>query len=147
MKMIYVVTKGEYSDYGIIGVFEDKDVAAEFAAQMCGEVEDYKVKTNSDMVLPPNFRRYEIYMCEDGSTLRVSIRECDMGSDYADTKVVINPSLSFYYVYTGGYVFFVDTNKGETGAIKIANERRVQMIANGKWPQKGSRAIDTCELD
>jgi len=33
----------------------------------------------------------------------------------------------------------INTDKGAEGAIKIANERRIRMIAENKWPKKGMR--------
>jgi hypothetical protein len=41
-------------------------------------------------------------------------------------------------VETGRYTFYVVTDKGEEGALKIANERRIQLIAANEWPVKGT---------
>lgn len=40
--MIYVVTRGEYSDYRIVGVFTDKAKAEKYADFCCGNVEEYE---------------------------------------------------------------------------------------------------------
>ena len=40
-------------------------------------------------------------------------------------------------IITGKYKFIINTDKGAEGAIKIANERRIRMIAENKWPKKG----------
>lgn len=51
MKHVYVVTAGgmysDYSDYHIVAVFEDKDMAEEFGSRSCTDwdVETYKLIT------------------------------------------------------------------------------------------------------
>src|SRR3990170_494625 len=67
MKKAYVVTKGEYSDYGIEGVFLDKALAERWATRVEGGVEEYKINS-----VPNEFRRkmkyYEIIMARNGDS-------------------------------------------------------------------------------
>jgi len=46
MKNIYIVTRGSYSDYGIVGVFDDKELAEQF------------IKKTNDDYEPPQIEEY-----------------------------------------------------------------------------------------
>lgn len=41
MKKVYLVSEGAYSDYGIVAVFADEELAESFAAELGGRVETY----------------------------------------------------------------------------------------------------------
>lgn len=142
MNEVYIVTRGSYSDYSIHGVFFDKEVAFEHAKQITtefdiGRVETHKIKTNADLLAPVGHRAYSIIMDIDGNNNGVS-----------DDSIVENDVIEFQsyieieskgstYEKTGRYRFYIITDKGGEGAIKIANERRIRMIADNKWPIAG----------
>jgi len=148
MKEIYLVTQGSHSDYGIRGVFTDKDLATEYAAQISNEwdvarVDASSIMTETELVAPVGYRGYTILMDVDGNTDGVKPNNVSMNKDdsYDEYEFVCNSPSDWkdggQYISTGQHNFFIDTDKGPEGAIKIANERRVRMIAENKWPAKG----------
>jgi hypothetical protein len=147
-KQIYIVTRGEYSDYSIMGVFDDISIANEYAAQIVGTVESHDINDNSHLELPIGHRVYSIWMDEDGNTDNISQADSGCSSfpttEYKTRKKDTYPFPSgkeAYYEYDGGYQFYITTNKGEIGAIKIANEQRAHLIATNQWPTKGKQEL------
>ena len=138
MNKVYIVTKGRYSDYSIYGVFTDKEVAEEQAAQISGEkdwdkgsVEEYDILTEPKM--PPGFKSYIVSMDQNGDCDLVEQNEgLGNGVGYAQADYHTKP-----VTYNGRAFFYISTNKGKEGAVKIVNERRIQLIAENKWPKKG----------
>jgi hypothetical protein len=116
---LHVVTKGEYSDYSICGIYSTAEKAEEakrlYAAD---EVEEWELdKTPAHL---PGHWPYSVRMDIDGN------------SD-------VEPSAVNYMVeearpYGDGVrVSFDVWAKDEAHAVKIANERRAQLIASGQW--------------
>lgn len=136
-KTIYIVTEGSYSSYRIIGVFEDEDLAKEYAKQNSADVEEHSVKTDTDLELPKGYLNYEVHMKENGDVIsvRITIPFCTDDCDSIDFCFIDTKTLCI--IKTGNRRFYVSTNMGEAGAIKIANERRIQLIAENKWPIHG----------
>lgn len=147
MKEIYLVTQGSYSDYGVRGVFADKDLATEYADQISTKYEAARVDTRqimTELIAPIGYRGYEVKMDVEGNTDEVengSVGRDTDESSYADYDFVLDCPDKWTsdgkYITTGYYNFFICTDKGAEGAIKIANERRIRMIAENKWPKKG----------
>lgn len=145
IEKVYLVTKGRYSDYSVYGVFTDKSVAEEYAAQISdrwdnASIDPRPILNNSNLTVPTGFRGYRVCMDRDGNTDGVdreqSVIDQDDNCGYPEVvgKYVEG---KFVYVYTGKYNFYILTDRGEEGAIKIANERRIRMIAENKWPEEG----------
>jgi hypothetical protein len=154
MKEIYLVTQGNYSDYGVRGVFTDKDLAKEYAAQISSKYEAARVDTRqimTELIAPIGYRGYTVSMDIDGNTDEVENDEVgDLNVDNSYPDMEFGPTGLFVvengknypvqeYITTGKYTFIINTDKGAEGAIKIANERRIRMIAENLWPKKGMR--------
>lgn len=139
-KTVYIVTEGSYSDYHIIGVFEDEDLAKEYARQNRADVEEHIVKTDTDLELPRGYLKYEVHMRKNGDVISVTgtIPFCTDDCDNVDFSTS-SYKKSSYVFKTGTRRFYVSTDMGEEGAIKIANERRIQLIAENKWPIHGEK--------
>jgi hypothetical protein len=147
MNEIYLVTQGNYSDYGVRGVFADKNLATEYAAQISSTYDVALVETRpimTELIAPIGYRGYEVKMDVEGNTDEVENNPVGRDTDessYADCDFVLDsPDIwtgNGKYITTGHYNFFICTDKGAEGAIKIANERRIRMIAENKWPKKG----------
>ena len=147
MKEIYLVTQGSYSDYGVRGVFVDKELATEYAAQITNKYDAARVETRpimTELTTPIGYRGYEVTMDIDGNTDELEPTEVgkwDEDSSYAEYEYTSNDTDDWRsggkHITTGRYHFFVNTDKGPEGAIKIANERRIRMIAENKWPKQG----------
>ena len=147
MKEIYLVTQGSYSDYGVRGVFVDKELATEYAAQITNKYDAARVETRSimtELIAPIGYRGYQVTMDIDGNTDELEptgVGKWDEDDSYAENEYALNDPDDWRsegrHITSGRYHFFVNTDKGPEGAIKIANERRVRMIAENKWPSKG----------
>lgn len=139
MTEVFVVTKGKYSDYSVYGIFVDKNVAEEYAHQLSDKYDTARVEvrpilTKANLHAPIGFRGYHVVMDENGDSTvqREEIRENfeTFGYPQVDYK-------NGEFFHTGLYELCVMTDKGESGAVKIANERRIQLIQQGIWPKKG----------
>ena len=152
MKEIYLVTQGNYSDYGVRGVFADKDLATEYAAQITTKYEAARVDTRqimTELIAPIGYRGYTVTMDIDGNTDEVEsdeVGDLNVDNSYIDMefgltgRTVLEDGVlrdTHGYITTGKYKFIINTDKGAEGAIKIANERRIRMIAENLWPKKG----------
>lgn len=126
MKEVYIVTSGDYSDYSIRQVFDDKEIAEEFAAQIRGAVKVFKI--TNELKHTKGTRAYLVYIKKDGHILRVFPTKIDTRNDFG-----CNKCLSIYD--QGGCSIYILTDQGREGAIKIANEKRAMAIANNEWPE------------
>lgn len=145
MKEVYLVTKGSYSDYSVYGVFEDKAIAEEYAAQISdrwdsAHVSPHPVYDISNLEAPIGFRGYNILMDRDGNS-EVNIDPVVCNDDTDNGYAEFDRNKTGNYELTGQYHFYVLTDKGEQGAVKIANERRIRMIAENKWPIAGEIVV------
>lgn len=140
---VYIVTHGEYSDYGILAVFLDRTLAEEYIAQNRGDIEVWQV---GSQMLPAGFRCYAVTMDEAGDTDGVTTVPIDeQRQDYNEHDYPLCPNgfsrILEQSLHTGHRTFHVTTDMGEQGAIKVANERRVQLIAMNQWPAKGTPMV------
>jgi hypothetical protein len=120
---IYIVTSGEYSDYGIVGCFDKKETAQAYIDAVKKDmwshyaIEEYEL--NNTFSKQP---KWFIRMTKAGDTTEIESlgivgldHESQMGFDYFDNLIA----------YMGA-----DT---EAGAVKILNERRAFLITNNRW--------------
>lgn len=148
-RMAFVVTDGDYSDYHVVAVFDDRGAAERFVATNSLQftqwwqntqyrIEEYALNAVTPQV-PAGYSGWYVKMLHDGSL--------------ADDK----------YDPVGAYQPFVVSDKGEVAlaglrwhvlnldnertclyvtclardqqhAIKIANEKRAELIATGQFP-------------
>ena len=141
MNTIWVIEKGSYSDYRVVGVYSTKEGAELVCARINGE-ENHEPATVAEWPLDPGVEAinqglapFIVWMLRDGTT-----EKCVQ--DDNDFEYTLNDKLTIWRqseapAYRGknvqdclnGRVFAKDS----AHAIKIVNERRVQMIANGEW--------------
>lgn len=144
---IYIVTNGCYSDYSIRAVFKDLNLAHAFMEQHYpnGDVEEHFIQT--ELEHDENLRQYYVRMKKNGDVVHLHIValgpmiENDRQYITRTTDFKFNPKngdFKWKTVYTDEYIFNVLTDKGKEGAIKIANERRAQLIANNQWKDEGT---------
>jgi hypothetical protein len=122
---IYIVTSGSYSDYSIVGVFTDRDMAEKMAAATrdSNGVEEWDTDILPDKVA----QGYKPYRVEFGSNWRTSgdVTRFSIDShDYADE--------GYIHVQDGAGIWRTRLvvhcwAKDEEGAAKIANKKRAQM--------------------
>ena len=118
---IYVVTDGDYSDYMIHGVFSTLEKAEIFKKySKLDYIEVYELDDMQGIELNGYFK-YDVYMDVDGNS------EIEL----PDQRESIDRDIKPYG--DGKRMVFEVKAKNEKHAVKIANEKRVQLIANGEW--------------
>jgi len=131
--IIYIVTKGEYSDYHICGVFTDPIKAQEakkLYSEKCFEtrVEEWEADIHTEH--PAGTLIYQVIMSKDGIIDGVRQKSLDIliaphkniTKDIKEENITSRTGNNSYMSFT---VWATD----EAHAIKIANERREQLIA------------------
>ena len=119
MIKVYIVTEGEYSDYGIIGVFSTKDKAEKFVEEFGGDIEEYGLDI---LCLMKNKKIYSVKMTKEGVATVIL-------EDYCCIEDCINKR----YGFDNKNMYFYCFAKDKPHAIKIANEWRTNLIANNQW--------------
>ena len=132
MSKIYLVSSGEYSDYGIDGIFTTKELAEKFIKSF--DIENSYDEINIEVrtlnpyekELRQGFKAYFVRMSKKGKTISVNNTENAFGFDSYDSDGfdVRNNLISHVYA------------KDKKHAIKIVNEKRTKLIALNKYPQK-----------
>jgi len=136
-KTVYVVTEGCYSDYRILAVFDDEAWAIEYVGpnekKYVGpneEKDDYSPRIEAYILNEPVLgiqgerRLFELDMTRNGNT--DAVQQCHYAIDYRYP--------SFRLTWDNRLRALVYA-RDEKHAVKITNERRAMMIANGDWPE------------
>lgn len=128
MKTIYVVTEGQYSDYHICGVFDDRGLAEKFCATFTGgydtpEIEEWPINPLKKE-LKAGYIPYFLRMDKEGNTTEIRASESShgFGGDEA-------PGFDI-----GKNMYTYCLAKDSAHAMKIANEQRLQILAENRWP-------------
>lgn len=123
MTTIYVVSTGDYSDYHILGVCSTKEKAVTLqTATGADHLEEWPLDELADMAAK-GFREWRVQMQRDGTVIEC---RCSALSERTDLRDYAGP---------GNNVRFYCNAKSQDHAVKIANERRAQMIANNEWSE------------
>lgn len=123
MAKVYLVTEGEYSSYHVCAAFSTEEKAKEAAALLRdGYIEEFELDPASPH--PPGLRFWDVLMNGDGTVVHARMQSVDLATQ---TKENACP-----WSERGKWSFDIWA-KDEGHAIKIANERRIQMLASGDW--------------
>jgi hypothetical protein len=126
MKTVFVVTEGEYSDYHIEGIYSTPEIAKGIHGENC-DVEEWEIDRWSE-----EYRQglyfFDVYMTRDGETNHRGTSSVFRNPPPSGSNVII----PYYKANTTEFCFRMWA-RDERHAIKIANERRVQLIAGGTW--------------
>lgn len=121
---IYVITKGDYSDYHICGVSTDKEQAEKLARFFTDKWDDAKVEeydTDRYELLSDNKKVYRILFYENGNIHKLTH---ESGDYYDNETIKLDP------VYWNGATLSVYVSADdEISAIKIASEKRAKFLA------------------
>lgn len=163
---IYVVAVGVYSDYSIVGLYTDielakrccryynPDLADGTDSRSEFRIEEYEVNSvKPDGEIPKGLRPWRIYMTRDGTYAgdqKVSVCEVRGGRRWILLRVEGKYQTPMTKLL--GSSTFIETTmlaRDEKHAVKIANERRAQLIALGRWPAEVDEeaVIDPEELE
>ena len=124
---VYLVTSGDYSDYGVDAVFTSEELANKFIRSFEKSYKEFRVEEYDlnphEKQLRSGFYPFFVRMNKQGVCVEV----------YKESS---------YYGFGGyrTYSFDVEKNlynrvfaKDEKHAIKITNEKRTELIALNKW--------------
>jgi len=134
----YIATTGCYSDYTIVTVFLNKKKAELFAKYFKDmEIETFDIydKTKIDELKQCLKLKRDIYVVRmdiDGKTDLVMKENWD----FIWFERAIEKKTEIFKAVDGYYMITYMLAKDEKHAVKIANERRVQLIANNEWNKK-----------
>ena len=132
MNQIYIATEGTYSDYHILAVFLDKKKAELFAKCFeYVEIEEFNVfeETTLDKIMECLRLKRDIYFVrvDIAGNTDLILKE-DWELSWFELTIRKNPVIS-----AADDLCIYVLAKDEKHAVKIANERRVQLIANNEW--------------
>ena len=125
---VYVVTSGDYSDYHVERIFTTQKLAQAFTDEhrLNEDVEEYEINDTAPKLVVD----FVVRMFRDGTV------ECSWPNREWDDRPVTPDQPIVQPGRTAknplGMCFFVRTDD-KNRAIKVANERRAQLIASGKW--------------
>jgi len=138
MAIAYIVTSGEYSDYHIDAVFSTRKKAEEyietrkeFSEQAATEPPSFDIEpweidaTESLSPIKHGYRAYSVWMRRQGNSNVEEIR------DYWEAEEIERNSMQ----QDAGWLMMRVWAKDEQHAVKIVNEKRTMLIANGKWDE------------
>ena len=139
---VFVLTTGSYSDYSIVGVFSTKEKEAEFRQAFpssdYNEVETYPFDSNAPSLRANGYSLYQLYLLRDGITEKIT--RISSPSTYELSQVgnckVWRRSTAPAYAGKGiqDCIDIIVWAKSDVHAIKIASEKRAQLIASDGWP-------------
>jgi hypothetical protein len=139
MREVFAVTSGSYSDYHIVAMFSTKELAEEFIRLIPDEeyngIEEYELNPPVSDLIKRGYSIWCILMLRNGDTELVErVEMCSWVVNDVDSRLW-RRSASTAYNMKGKPDVLVSRvwAKTEKQAIKIVNEYRTQMIANGKW--------------
>jgi hypothetical protein len=144
---VWILGRGQYSDYGIIGMFSSKEKA--YAVYETGKdennydhfIEPFSMELDALPIPPQGTKWFEVCMWKDGTSFIEPAAPSDMQpSTWFDESYERNPNPASYFriyhdkIREGERELQVTLlAKDEQHAVKIVNERRVQFIAANKW--------------
>lgn len=130
MKKIYVVVSGEYSDFGINAIFTTKELAELYISAFSQKdryeeliIQEWNIDPY-ELELKQNRKPFRIIMDKEGNTINI---------DYETSDFSLMPERLIEFQWGTKNMIcrcFADNKKH---AVKIANEKRVQILAINKW--------------
>lgn len=125
IKKVYVVTSGEYSDYRIEAVFMTKEQANEYINEYTYS-NDFKIEEfNVNVPLNKWDKIFSIWMDKEGNTnvlKKLFIKKSTWHKNYGG--------------FQDGKLFFEIRADTEKRAVKIVNEKRIQILAMNAWDKE-----------
>lgn len=130
-KIIYAVSSGSYSDYGIEALFDSKEKAEEYMkhfpkedyADSYNEIEQYELNPLQD-VIRKGLQFFRVWMDKDGNAEDIRNEGASRGNYF---QIILDRSTGVEYLNA------VVSARDKKHAIKIVNEYRTQLIAQNQW--------------
>lgn len=135
---IYAVNAGCYSDYRVVALFTTKQKAEQFMAAVpdsdYNRIEEYELNPPTADLVRRGYSAWLIWMLRDGTVEKAERRDIGI---YTTTTVPRLWRRTHVPAYKDkGIPDCLTTTvlaKTERQAIKIANEQRARLIADGQW--------------
>lgn len=131
MKKVYIVTSGDYSDYGIEAVFDSKKLAEEYINKYkelgfgsCKDIEEWNLNPKTREI-KKGFKPYMVRMDHEGILEDIMDKNISWGFDGLEDCVRFD--------YKKSMTLFCFA-KDENHAVKITNEKRIDYIKSNLWP-------------
>jgi hypothetical protein len=138
-RKVYLVSTGHYSDYSIDAVFDTRELAEMYVRTYPGngkwdvpEIEEYDLNPH-EPTIRLGLVAHRIVMGRDGTTNHIETASRGGHPDEPET-FISGPWKGLGRDEPATLVVHV-LARNEQHAVKIANERRVQMIAMNEWPE------------
>lgn len=142
-KTVWIIEHGSYSDYRVVGIYSSHQKAQRVADYLNSGDSAWSTATVRERPLDPavdainaGYMCYVVNMLRDGTVERVVASPIDAYDieEHSRVRVWERSKAPAYRDKNvpdclSGHVLA----KNEEHAIKIVNERRTQMIANGEW--------------
>lgn len=135
MKKVYVLTKGCYSDYSIVGIFSTKEKLEEYKKYIpnndYNDIEEYEINPNKPSLIKRGYSYWQVFMLKDGHVEKVS----RIDNYYKDNNSYVwKRSKAPAYANTNTPDVLVSGcwARNEKHAIKITNEKRALYIASNQ---------------
>ena len=125
---VYLVSDGEYSDYTILGIYSTQEKAEEACVQYDAKyIEEWDVDVLPPH--PPGELRWTVYMKDGGNVTKVQRSSASEKFKKLDSFRFSSEGL---WPKTDGRCLTLWA-RDEDHAIKIASEKRREMIVSGEW--------------
>lgn len=135
---VFVVTSGRYSDYGINAMFSTRELAESYIELFnpeadFNEIDEWALDDDPHLTeIKSGRKQYQVDLKKDGEVLEVVL------SDNTNFRNIYYWFFAEYFSETRSFgntdrmsLYCFATDK--THAIKIANEIRIQILANNTW--------------
>ena len=129
LQAVFLVTRGDYSDYRVCAVFTEKPLAEKYIDSFKGNsyeafrIENYTLNPYH-YELKNDYKPFFLRMTKEGNCTEINVKDSSYGFEDEDVDFGFDVNKNMYISIFA---------KDETHAIKIANEKRVQLIAENRW--------------
>ena len=143
-KSIWVIEQGSYSDYRVVGVYSSKENADAIAELLNADDDSYERAEVAEWPLDPGanemnqgMRQFNVFMLIDGEV--ESVEPYPIIAFYLlGCHNILKRSGMKNWNGKADCLHSIVWATDEKHAIKIVNEKRLQMRASGEWEHEGS---------
>ena len=130
LQAVFLVTRGDYSDYRVCAVFTEKALAEKYIDSFKGNsyYDDFRIENYTlnpyQYELKNDYKPFFLIMTKEGNCTEINVKDsyCGFKDENIDVWFDIHKNMNIS-------IFAKD----ERHAIKIANEKRVQLIVENRW--------------
>lgn len=140
---VYMVTSGQYSDYGVEGIFSTIEKAQEYincslagkeySSQYFNDIQEIEVDNMYNFVVRDGYKSFFGEMDIDGNIID------EIRSYQTANPNDVNMYRHSYLIYPDNTLNFEIKTKSEQHAIQIINQKRIELISNNQFVPCTSR--------